>query len=855
MRRRLRSCLLVLGLGLGPATLVAQNTITFTSADSMRFSVKGMRIATLFGNAKVEHPSGTLTAGTITLNLTETTMSATTATPGDTLSEPVLKRGEDEIRSRKVLYNYETERGKFEVTRVSMEQGQVRGDQVKRQTPHVVFIQDGRYSTCDLPHPHFYIRASRMKIVDEEEVFFTNARLFILDIPYPIPFPVGYIPTGMDKKKSGLLAPTYAFQNQNGRGLGVQGFGWFQYFNDHYASTLSGDLFTSGTFFVQSRNEYHWLNKTRGSLSYSYSRDQGMEPTDPDFFRSVNQNLAWSHNQTINPYASFNMDINLRTAQFFRNNSLNINDRAKTSSTSRIGYNYRQPNGLYTFGANLSQSQNFATNTVSVSGPSANFSLRRLTPFASPIRRPNAPVYEALSLGYNNQFNSRFDYRPLVQGDQSTSWIDALFSPSQYRAATGNDGHIDYGLRQSLDASMPLMSGNKINITGSGRMTEYWYGETIRKTFNADSNRVDQTRVKEFAATRDFSASVSMSTTIYGISMAKIGNLEGFRHTVRPSVSYTWRPDFSRPQWGNYRSVQLDSTGRTGTYSIYERGIFGGPGAGRQNAISLSVGNVFETKLVRRDSTGEKKEQILRLIDNLNASLSYNLAATSFKLSDLSTNLSSNILRNINISSNANFTFYNTDSLGLRIDQYRWDAGRSPLRLTRFNLTMGTQFRQGELGGFGMRATQPYYPETYDPFDQSEFRGYDHGFGAVPIEPLDVAWSLSLSFNYSWQWINHMRQQRTAILNAQSIQVRLAEEWQVGTSIGYDFIQKELTPSQFNVTRQLHCWDMSFVWNPFGVNKYYLFRLTVRQPQMQSLFQKLPGLNNLERTNTPINRF
>lgn len=853
MRRRLRLCLFLLGFG--PTAIVAQNTITFTSADSMHFSVKGKRIATLFGNAKVEHPSGTLTAGTITLNLTETTMSATTATPGDTLSEPLLKRGNDEIRSRRVLYNYETERGKFEVTRVSMEQGQVRGEQVKRQTPHVIFIQDGRYSTCELPHPHFYIRASRMKIVDEEEVFFTNARLFILDIPYPIPFPVGYIPTGMDKKRSGLLSPTYAFQNQNNRGLGVQGFGWFQYFNDHYASTLSADLFTSGTFFIQNRNDYHWLNKTRGSLSYSYSRDQGMEPTDPDFFRSVNQNLAWSHNQTINPYASFNMDINLRTAQFFRNNSLNINDRAKTSSTSRIGYNYRQPNGLYTFGANVSQSQNFATNTVSLSGPSANFSLRRLTPFASPIRRPNAPVYEALSLGYNNQFNSRFDYRPLVQGNQSTSWIDALFSPSQYRAATGNKGHIDYGLRQSLDASMPLMSGNRVNITGSGRMTEYWYGETIRKTFNADSNRVEESRVKEFAATRDFSASMSMSTTFYGISMAKIGTVEGFRHTVRPSVSYTWRPDFSRPQWGNYRTVQLDTAGRTSTYSIYERGIFGGPGAGRQNAVSLSVGNVFEAKQVRRDSTGEKKEQILRLIDNLNASIGYNFAATSFKLSDLNTSLSSNILRNINLSSNANFTAYNTDSLGRPVDQYRWDAGRSPFRLTRFNLTLGTQFRQGELGGFGMRPAQSYYPEFYDPFDQSEFRGLDHGFGAVPIEPLDVAWALSLSFNYSWQWVDHNRRQRTAILNAQSIQLRLAEEWQVGTSIGYDFIQKQLTPSQFNVTRQLHCWDMSFVWNPFGQNQYYLFRLTVRQPQMQSLFQKLPGLNNLERTNSPINRF
>lgn len=853
MRRNVR--FLLFFLCVFPTGLLAQNTITFASADSLTFSVKGMRIAKLFGTAKVEHPSGVLTAGIIELNLTETTMSATTTVPGDTLTEPILKRGEDEIRSRRVLYNYKTEKGKFEVTRVSIDEGRVRGEEVKRFAPHVVFIRNGRYSTCEMDHPHFYIRASRMKIVDEEEVFFTNARLFILDIPYPLPFPVGYIPSGLDKKRSGLLAPTYAFQELDDRGLGLQGFGWFQYFNDHYAATLSADLFTSGTFFVQSRNDYHWLNKTRGSLNYSYSRSQGMEETDPDFSRRTEQNLAWSHNQTINPYSSFNMDINLRTAQFFTQNSLNINDRAQTSSTSRIGYNYRQPTGLYTFGANVSQSQNFTDNSVSMSGPTANFSLRRLTPFAPKIRRPVAPFYESLSLGYNNQFNSRFNFRPIAGANPDISWIDALFNPSEYRDATGNDGHIDYGLRQSLDASMQLLSGNKINLTGSGRMTEYWYGETIRRTFNADSNRVEETRVKEFAATRDFSASLSLSTTVYGISMMKIGNLEGFRHTIRPSVSYTWRPDFSRPQWGNYRTVQSDTLGGTRTYSIYERGIFGGPGAGKQNLVSLSIGNVFETKQVKRDSTGEKKEQILRLIDNLSASLSYNLAGTSFKLSDLNTNLSSNIIRNVNISSSANFSFYDTDSMGLRVDRYRWDAGRSPLTLRRFNIAMGTQFRQGNTSGVAMRSNPAYYPEQYDPLDQTDFRGYDPGFSAMPIEPLDVAWSVSLSFNYSWQWINHIEQRKTAILNAQSIQLRLAREWQIGTSIGYDFIGKKLTPSQFNVTRQLHCWDMSFTWNPFGDFQYYLFRLSVRHTQMQGLFQKLPGLNNLERTNTPINRF
>lgn len=831
------------------------NDITFTAADSLVFTLGDIRVARLYGNAKVAHPKGTLTAGTIELDLTNTTMSATTAIPGDTLSEPVLERGTDQIRSRSVRYNYTTDKGKFEVTRVTIDQGAVRGEEVKRASPHVVFIRNGRYSTCELDHPHFYIRASRMKIVDEEEVFFTNARLFILDIPYPIPFPVGYIPSGLKKQRSGLLAPTYAFQDQNGRGLGLQGFGWFQYINDNVATTVSGDLFTSGTFFMQNRTEYNWIQRTRGSFQYSYSKDQGMEPTDPDFRRTIQQQLAWQHSQTLNPYSTLNMDINLRTSKFFQQNSYNINDRAQTSTTSRIGYNYRDPEGLYNIGTSLSQSQNFANNSVSVAGPTVNFGLRRLTPFASGVRRANSPFYETLSLGYNNRINSRFQFTPLANADPGINWLDAFLSPTKYRAATGRDGHIDYGLQHNLDGSIQLLSGNSANLTATGRMTEYWYGETIRRSFDAANNRVVETRERGFSPTRDFGAALTLSSTLYGISMAKIGPYEGFRHTVRPSLSYSWRPDFSDPIWGVYRTVQTDTTGRTQRYSIYERGLFGGPGAGRQNVIGLNIGNVFETKRVRRDSTGEASERIVRLIDNLSLNASYNLAADQFKLSDVSMGLSSSAVRNLSLSSSASFTFYQFDSLGRRVDRYRWDDGRSPFRLLRFNVSLGTQFQQGEQGGMVMKASPGSYPERYDPLDQSDFRAIDPGFSAVPIEPLNVAWSISLSMLYSWEWVNATTRRRQATLNAQSIQVRLAREWQAGTSIGYDFIDRKLTPSQFNITRQLHCWNMSFIWDPFGPTPYYLFRLTVNSGQMQGILQKLPGLNNLERSTSPINRF
>lgn len=835
------------------ATQSSNEQVTFSAADSLRFRVKGTRTGTLFGNARVEHPSGQLTSGVITLNLTEHLMSAQALNPSDTLSQPVLRRGEDELRSERILYNYKTEKGKFEVARVKMDKGSITGTEVKRVAPHVIFIQDAIYSTCTLDHPHYYLRASRMKIVDEDEVFFTRVRLFILDIPYPFVFPFGYLPSRLERNRSGLLEPTYSFQEQSRRGLGLQNLGWFQYINDHVTTTVQGDVFTSGTYYLSNRTQYNYFGKYRGSIGLSYSLDRGLESTDPDFTESAQRMFSLQHNQIISPYASFNADISLRTSQFYNRNSYNIDDRANTSTTSRVGYNYRHPDGAYTFGVNLSQSQNFRDNSVSLQGPSGSFSIKRQTPFQPQVRRLNARWYESISYGYSNRFSTRYNFNPLTDADPDINWIDALLSPEKYRQATGRDGHVDYGLTHAADVTAQLIPSDFANLTAAFRMNEYWYPETVSKRFDPETNRVVTDIEKGFAAARDFTTSLSLGTTLYGISDAKIGNFEGFRHTMRPNLSYNYRPDFSSDFWGYYSRVQSDTLGNTQQYSRFERGLYGGPAAGEQQAIAFSLDNVFETKQVRRDSTGEKREQIIRLIDSFRASVAYNFAASQFKLSDLNTSANSSFVKGVSLNASANFSFYDTDSLGRNIPQYLWDNGNGFIRLTRFSVRASTQFRSGG-SGLVTPPHQPYYPRYYDPFDQSVFRAYNYMFNQGPIQPIDVPWSFNLSFDYSWQYVNQNTSIKTAVINAQNIQFRITPEWQASTSIGYDFIRNEVTPTRFSITRDLHCWNLSFEWNPFGDFKYYMFRLTVKDSQIQGLFQKLPGLNNLERGSSPINR-
>lgn len=831
----------------------ASEPVKFSASDSLKFRIKGTRVGTLFGNARVEHTSGSLTSGQITLNLTESLMSAQALNPADTLSQPVLSRGEEDLRSERILYNYKTQKGKFDVARVTMDKGAITGTQVKRTAPHVVFIEDAIYSTCTLDHPHYYLKASRMKIVDEDEVFFTRARLFILDIPYPIVFPFGYLPSRLERNRSGILEPTFSFQDQNRRGLGLQNLGWFQYINDYITTTLQGDVFTSGTYFLSSRTQYNYQGQYRGSVGLSYSLDRGLEETDPDFTKSIQRMFTLQHNQTISPYASFNADITLRTSDFYNRNSYNISDRANTSTTSRVGYNYRHPAGAYTFGVNVSQSQNFRDNSVSLQGPSGSFSIKRQTPFQASVRRLNPRWYESLSFGYSNRFTTRFNFNPLTDADPDVNWIDALLSPEKYRQSTGRIGHVEYGLTHSADVTAQLIPSDFANLTAAVRLNEYWYPETVTKRYDQEANQVITEIDKGFATARDFTASLSLGTTLYGISQRKFGKFEGFRHTLRPSVSYNVRPDFSASFWGYYDTVQSDSLGNTQQYSRFERGVFGGPGAGEQQSIALSIDNVFETKQVSRDTTGQKREQIIRLIDSFRASVAYNFAATQFKLSDLNTTANTSFVKGVSINAAANFSFYDQDSTGNLLPAYLWDNGNGFLRLTRFNLRASTQFRSGS-SGMQTPPHQPFYPRYYDPFDQELFRAYNYMFNQGPIQPIDVPWSFSLSFEYSWRAINQTRSQKTAVLNAQNIQFRITPEWQASTSIGYDFISNELTPTRFSITRALHCWDLSFEWNPFGEFQYYMFRLTVRDSQIQGLFQKLPGLNNLERSSSPINR-
>lgn len=821
-----------------------QDAVEFQSTDSLIVDFRNGRKATLYGTAKVSHAVATLTSGTIEMDLETNTVEAFAESTQDTLAMPVLTRQSDVIRSRRILFNYQTQKGKFEEARIKVGEGQLIGSKVKNVNETEVFIQDGIYSTCPPEYLYYYLKAEKMKVVDQDEIFFTNARLYILDIPYPLVFPFGYVPSGIEQKQSGLLTPTYVFDAKSTRGIGLNSVGWFQYLNDYLTSSIRGDIYTSGTFYLTSTTQYRNSDIFSGSINLGYSRAQGLESTDPNFSRTVNRSIGIQHNQTISPFASINANINLRTADYFTENSFDIDQRAETSSQSRFAYKYNHPDRLFNFSTSASLNQDFFNNSTVLRGPNSTFSLKTLSPFQKDTRGAQPKWYESLTIQYNNKLNSDFTYRPIDADTAEVTFLDALTDRSLYQEATGNDDYIRAGLQQTASASLSrLIPSQFINTSANISFNEYWFPTSIRKTFNADDNSIDTEKVSGFVTGRDFSTGFSFSTTIYGISNRNIGKFEGFRHTFSPTIGMSYRPDFSDEQWGFYKEVKSDTLGNTQTYSIFEDEIFNGPGRGESRSLNFSIRNVFETKKVDRDSTGEVNEDVIKLIDNFSIRSSYNFAADSLNLANLNADVSSSAFNGLNLRARAEFSFYKRDENGNRFDRYLWEDGRVA-QMERLTISASTSFKGGRNG---IEPFTPIYRKVYDPLNQGIFSAIDPGYGYEPVAPLNSPWSFGLSFSYSWRYKFNDSPTRSASLNVTNISFNLTPKWEFRTRLGYDLIEKELTPSQFNLNRNLECWNLSFQISPFGENQYYFFKLSVNSSQIQNLFQKLPVLRNLER--------
>ena len=806
--------------------------VVYEASDSIVFTKGGY--AHLYGQGKVNYQNIELTSAVISMNMDSSTVYAhgVTDTTGVESGLPVFKDGETPYESKTMRYNFKTKKGFINNIVTQQGEGYVTSEEGKKGAEDEIYMRHGKYTTCDNhEHPHFYMKLSMAKVRPKKNVVFGPAQLVVEDVPLPIAVPFGFFPFN-SSYSSGFIMPTYG--DEMNRGFYLRDGGYYFAISDKMDLKILGEIFTKGSWGLSAASNYNKRYKYSGSFNASYLVTKTGEKNMPDYSVSKDFRIQWSHRQDAkaNPNSSFSASVNFSTSSYDRSSLSSLYNPqvyAQNTKASSVSYSRNFPE----IGLNISGTFNITQNTrdssVNMTLPDVNISLNRLYPFKRKKAVGDERWYEKISLQYTGSITNSIN-----------TTDDKLFKTpiTQWRN----------GMQHRIPVSATFNLFKYINIVPSFNYTERWYLSKVKQSYDptpASRDHVRKDTVNGFNRVWDYNLSLQMNTKLYGMYkplFMKSKEIQ-IRHVFTPTVSYTYTPDFGKKKYGYYDTyTYTDEEGevRTVEYSPYEGAVYGYPGKGMSQNISFSVDNNIEMKMKSdKDSTGYRK---ISLIDQLGATLSYDVA--NKRWSDLSMNLRMKLTKSYTFNMNASFATYayEFDENGNVVvgDRTEWSYGR----FGRF---------QGYSGSFSYTLNNDTFKKLFGKKDdkekddekkEGENEDDDDGDDEYKEEnksnmrktekaSLDsdgylafkFPWSINLSYSYS------IREDRSKEINIKKMRYpyslthslnvsgnfKIGSRWNMTYSTGYDFTSKEMSMTTLNITRDLHCFNMScgLVFGPF----------------------------------------
>ncbi len=832
-----------------PVTFSASDSLVIVFADAADGSGTG-DLGTLFGTAEVGYDEATLTAAEIDLLFGREELRARGPSPDeavtDSLGEPVgtpqFERGAEGFSGRELAYNLSTQRGRVVGARTAIEDGYLLGGVVKQAGPNVVYAQDATYTTCDLPeHPHYGLRAGKMKIVDGEWVYTGPARLYLLGIPTPLWLPFGFFPAA-EGRRSGPLPPTYGEDPQ--LGFYLRGLGWYWAVSDYMDATVRGALWTKGSFEVNPSYRYAKRYAFNGTLNVAYSRLRRGERQDPDGGVQTNTRIGWQHQQQLwSNTGSLNGSVNLASTGYLRAVSDDFDDRVTQTTQSSVRFTKSWRRAGRSLSVDLRQSQNLTTGQADLTFPNLSFNQSQ----RFPLRRAGTSAqsqrwYERVGYSYSSTLRNTYRFAPDTAraGSAGVGWLDGLVDYDAFVAATGETERFDAVASHSVpvNATFTLARVN-LNLTPNVQYEEDWYPRSERVVTDAggvavlDSlGRVQRIQEDGFTAVRQISGGLTARSEFFGTFPVRVGALDGLRHIVRPTLGYTYSPDYSKSPFDYFRSY-ADSAGQVTEYPIVS-----GISARETQALSFRVSNVFQTRIARTDSTGEVQRRALQLL-SLDLNSNYNIAADSLRLAPVNVSARSQIGRLLSLNLTARYSPYALGAQGRQTNRLQLEETGGLLRFLSLTFAARTTLRAPTRRGATPRPPRrvPVYPDLLpDPAAAYGLLPYDYRRRDLAYVDFAVPWSLSLDFNYSDTAVPGRENQVRRTLGTQ-FDLSLTPTWKIAGRSGYDFEEKEITTTQLSILRDLHCWEMSFNWIPFGDFKSFGFSVYVKSGQLADLLR------------------
>lgn len=799
--------------------------VIYEASDSIVFTKGGF--AYLYGEGKVNYQNIELTSALITMNMDSSVVYAQGKedSTGVATGTPVFKEGETPYESRTMRYNFKTKKGFINTITTQQGEGYVTSQEAKKDANDNIYMRHGMYTTCDNhEHPHFYLRLSMAKVRPQKDAVFGPAQLVVEDVPLPIAVPFGFFPFS-SSYSSGFIMPTYG--DEMNRGFYLRDGGYYFAISDKMDLKLLGEIYTKGSWGLSTATNYSNRYKYSGSFNASYLVTKTGEKNMPDYAVSKDFRIQWSHRQDAkaNPNSTFSASVNFATSSYDKSNLstlYNPGSYSNNTKASSVSYSRNFPS----IGLNLSGTFNITQNTkdssINMTLPDLNISLSRLYPF----KKKNSTGdhwYEKISMQYTGAMTN------------SVSTKDNLLFKTPMKQWKN-------GMKHNIPIEGNFTLFNYINITPSFNYTERWYTKKVMQMYDESRRQVVRDTISGFNRLADYNMAVSVTTKLYGMYKPLfMKNKEiQIRHVVTPTVSYTYTPDCGSRYYEAYTYTDENGEVRMTEYSPYTDGPYGVPGKGVSQNISFNLKNNLEMKVKSdKDTTGYKK---ISLIDDLSGTLSYDIARQRW--SNLTMNARLKLTKSYTFNMAATFATYayKFDENGNVVegDRTEWSYGRfgrfqgysGSFSYTLNNDTFKKLFSKGnkedkkdnkKKGGEEEDDEEELTEEEQKP--SSTRKTEDAKVSSDGYLAFQLPWSLSLSYSYS------ISEDRTKDINIKSMRypyklthslnasgnVKLGSRWNVTYSSGYDFTTKEMSMTTVNITRDLHCFNMScgLVFGPF----------------------------------------
>ena len=718
---------------------------------------------------------------------------------GKIQGNPIFTENGKGFDATELEYNFETRRGLIKEAITNDGDTYLHGQVAKKEADDVLYIKNARFTTCsDKEHPHFDIATSKAKVIPDDKVVTGPAVVRISEVPTPLALPFGFFPS-MEYRSSGILLPEYG--EQGAYGFFLRNFGYYFGLSDKMDLSLTGDLFTSLSFGARAELRYIEKYKHNGRLALKFSQFQtGDSEILSDFQQSRDFSVNWSHNQDIKAHPTFNFkaDVNVQTSGFNRLNAGSVNAITQNQFNSNISITKIFRNSPLNFAASIRHFQNTSTGAVSFSLPEMVLNVSRITPFKKKISIGKPKWYEQIGLTYR------------LQSANQLNTIDSLLflQPEQELEK------VNSGMRHEINLNTNLTIAGYFFVTPSVRYDERWHLWSLNRYIN-DLGQAASDTVRGFHSNRQLDMSVNVSTNVFSTLRLKIGRLKGIRHTMSPSLSFSYRPDLSEVKTGYF-----GSGGQLSSYSPSQIGLYGASPAGQSGLIALGITNRIEAKMAPSSKDSSNKDARVPIVEQLRLGMNYDLARDSLNLSNLSISARTTLFKMININLNTAFDPY----------QFIVVNGQAQ-RINRFMLEQGTLFRTTQVAlaaGFtlrGQRKAKPQSQEEEQVLSTPNFYNYFIDF--------NIPYSLQVNYNVSYNK-PYDRENVTHTIGV-SGDINLTPRWKIAMNLNYDLANGQISTSSIDIFRDMHCWEMRISVIPFGFRQSYNFTINVKSPLLQAL--------------------